>query len=138
MSQIEKKILKLSISTIRLWLYLLTCVSILAVDFNVFPRRFAKTETYGVSVMDLGVGFYMVCHAIKVIRNDQSQSVSFNVTGELMREMKSCSILLMFGLGRIFSLKSTDYVEHVSEYGVHWNFLFTIVAVRVSREFQRT
>lgn len=66
---VETKILKYSIGTCRLWLYLLTCVTILAVDFNVFPRYLAKTETYGISLMDLGVGFYIVCHSMKVIRN---------------------------------------------------------------------
>jgi len=48
---IEEYILKLSISSCRLWLYILTCVTILAVDFEIFPRQNAKTETYGVSLM---------------------------------------------------------------------------------------
>ncbi len=37
---------------------------------------------------------------------------------------------MLIGVLRLISLKSTNYVEHVSEYGIHWNFLFTIVAVK--------
>jgi hypothetical protein len=31
----------------------LTCVSILSVDFHIFPREFVKTEEFGVSLVTL-------------------------------------------------------------------------------------
>lgn len=136
---ISYQFLRLSIKTCRLWLYLFTAVCILGVDFKIFPRENAKTETFGVSAMDLGVGFYIVCHSMRIVRNEEISSLN-KITistqlkqfpSDLFKTLKSSSFLLAIGFGRLYSIKATNYVEHVSEYGVHWNFLFTIVLVKL-------
>uniref|UniRef100_A0A0E0GMZ1 Uncharacterized protein n=1 Tax=Oryza nivara TaxID=4536 RepID=A0A0E0GMZ1_ORYNI len=64
-------LLRADISSYRVSVVLVTCLCILAVDFKIFPRRYAKAETYG------------------------------------------CGIV------------------HVGEYGVHWNFFFTLAAISI-------
>lgn len=39
--------------------------------------------------------------------------------------------LFAMGFARLLAVKSTGYQVHVTEYGVHWNFFFTLAAVKV-------
>lgn len=49
----------------------------------------------------------------------------------IMKSLTSSLPLLVIGLGRLVSVKGIDYHEHVSEYGLHWNFFFTLAATKV-------
>ena len=52
------------IGSFRAYVNICTAISILAVDFVVFPRRFAKVETYGTGLMDAGVGAFVIANAL--------------------------------------------------------------------------
>ena len=52
---LEQKIITLSISLYRAGVFIITSVAIIAVDFKIFPRVHAKTNEFGLSLMDLGI-----------------------------------------------------------------------------------
>ncbi|KAF2612491.1 hypothetical protein F2Q70_00008859 [Brassica cretica] len=118
-----------NVSSYRVALMLITCLCILAVDFTIFPRRYAKTETYGTSLMDLGVGSFVLANAIV---SRQARDVS---SGNWISGLKATAPLLLLGFIRLVTTSGVDYQVHVTEYGQHWNFFFTLAAISILTSF---
>ncbi|XP_077287218.1 glucosaminyl-phosphatidylinositol-acyltransferase PIGW-like [Arctopsyche grandis] len=114
------------ITYLRALVSLLTVHCILAVDFNIFPRHFAKTERYGYSLMDTGVGLFIFTNAIV-----PSKVSKYGLFKSLERNAKPCIVLFILGYARVMIIKEVDYHEHITEYGLHWNFFITLAITKI-------
>ncbi|KAG5417378.1 GWT1 [Candida metapsilosis] len=115
----------------RSHMLIITNLAILAVDFKIFPRRFAKVETWGTSMMDLGVGSFVfsmgLVYSRQLIKSQSSYKFSFKAYLRIIKQSTIKALpLLVLGFARFVSVKKLEYQEHVTEYGIHWNFFITL------------
>jgi glucosaminylphosphatidylinositol acyltransferase len=71
--------------------------------------------------MDLGVG--SVVFSMGVVASRQPLQGPLE---QLVQAFRSSAIVLLIGVVRVITTKSLEYQEHVTEYGVHWNFFVTL------------
>ncbi|KAF2353797.1 GWT1 [Trinorchestia longiramus] len=112
-----------TLTLLRAFVGLSTAVAILAVDFHVFPRRFAKTEEFGWSVMDVGAAAYLFINATVDQRYTAGRS--------LRVVAREAGVLFVLGTVRVMSLSAADYQQHASEYGLHSNFFFVLAFTKL-------
>lgn len=103
---------------------IITVVSILAVDFNIFPRRLAKTEAHGYSLMDVGVGFFILSNAAVV-------KIEKAARGGFIQTIIGSLVMFLLGTVRYYTLQNINYQNIITEYGVHWNFFFTLGTIKL-------
>ena len=120
-----------------------TVFCILAVDYPIFPRRFAKaraatsplepaqppvlslgpgtavreqTHTWGHSLMDLGVGAVMLTGAL--VRR-RARAKPAGRSDSAWRVCRRHAPLVAIGVGRLLAVKAADYHEVVTPWAVH-------------------
>jgi phosphatidylinositol glycan class W len=141
------------VSVFRGGVMLTTCLAILGVDFAAFPRRYAKAEGYGTGLMDVGVGAIVWAGGLVSAASAAAAAAAGpagaapDVRGakhggrsswllvwvqRLGRGLRAALPLVVLGGARLVSTAAVGYQHHVGEYGLAWNFFWSIACVSLA------
>ncbi|VWU53021.1 GPI-anchored wall transfer protein 1, putative, partial [Hepatocystis sp. ex Piliocolobus tephrosceles] len=95
---------------------------IFAVDFFFFPRHFSKSDYYGNTLMDIGIGCCITESAFRI----KQQKIEYIKKKKIVIELKHV-ILFVLGISRFVSIKMFNYSYSLTEYGIHWNAFLTLL-----------
>ena len=134
----------------RSTMLLSACSAILAIDFSQMPRRLGKTKEYGVSVMDVGVGSFIVSASCvkwqrrrrnsrsgrnsdggKHRREEEEEEEEEEARKKTMRAVKRAMVSFLLGFARYVSVKRSGYQLVEEEYGPMWNFFFSLAVIDI-------
>jgi phosphatidylinositol glycan class W len=102
-----------------------TAFCILAVDFRVLPRRFAKSAHWGTSVMDIGIASAAFSRSIV----QRSRPRQRGAHACLQRTAPWPAPVFCLGVARTVFIRLSGYPQPLDEYGAHCNaFLMLGVA----------
>jgi phosphatidylinositol glycan class W len=75
--------------------------------------------------MDIGVGSFIFAQGLMQARKPLADAWSLFVQ-QFRQTVIHCVPLFALGIIRLIAVKGSNYQEHASEYGIHWNFFFTL------------
>ena len=75
--------------------------------------------------MDVGVGSFVLSLGLVSVKA-YANTKPARLAKETLRALGKASPIIVLGLIRVIMVKISGYPEHVTEYGVHWNFFFTL------------
>jgi glucosaminylphosphatidylinositol acyltransferase len=111
-----------SITYVRISSLLFTALGIFCVDFPNYGERFMKSDTIGLTLMDIGIG----CSLFSSGLSDGLRQRRKPLVDRLVWNSMPLLIIAMFRTG---ILSSIGYRVEVSEYGQHWNAFVTFAAM---------
>lgn len=96
-----------------------TTICIFLCDFPFWEPRLGKRDFFGAGLMDLGVGFFLLNGAI----------VSSKIRTQKL--VRNSIMLFVLGVARLATVSICGFDVNPREYGLHWNFYFTLFSVNI-------
>lgn len=119
-------------SELKALVLIATAISVFAVDFHYYPRRLCKTQAMGISLMDVGTG------ALIFVSGLTSRHFIHQDKSVLMRAWINIKVMpFLFALAFVLVITKwiVNHPEVVTEYGVHWNFFWTVCFINIFASF---